>query len=140
PRPRPLKAWDRDDSVALCTSFAKTVSPALRAGFVLNARLARQVAAQKYARTSGLSALAEEVLGRFLEQGHYDRHLLRVRSHYQTLVDRHAALVLQQFPAGTRVSQPAGGFILWVELPRGVDTRLLQKRALEKRISVAPGS
>ncbi|HMO26345.1 MAG TPA: hypothetical protein PKB10_08745, partial [Tepidisphaeraceae bacterium] len=40
----------------------------------------------------------------------------------------------------TRLSRPAGGFVLWVEMPRSIDSEQLQKRALEKRISIAPGT
>jgi DNA-binding transcriptional MocR family regulator len=37
------------------------------------------------------------------------------------------------------VSRPAGGFVLWVELPQHVDSLELQDRALEEHISVSPG-
>ena len=43
------------------------------------------------------------------------------------------------FPAGTRVTQPRGGFVIWVELPGQVDALSLCQRALERRISIAPG-
>ena len=139
-RPKPLKAFDRDDSVILCTSFSKTLSPALRVGCVISDKYAARLGALKYARASGVSALNEEVLRQFLEHGSYERHLARVRAEYQTLMARYSREVLQQFPAGTRVAQPQGGFILWVELPPGVDSALVQKNALRHRISVAPGS
>lgn len=139
-RPRPLKAFDKDDSVLLCTSFTKTISPALRSGCIINARHADALSALKYARGSGISALAEAVLQRFLEQGHLDRHLTRVRGEYQRLLGLYSQRILQLFPAGTGLSQPRGGYILWVELPRTVDAALLQKQALRQRISVAPGS
>lgn len=139
-RPKPLKAFDRDDSVILCTSFSKTISPALRVGAVLNAKHAPRIAALKYARGTGISTFAEEVLHRFLEQGSYERHLGKVRGEYRTLIARYTQQILQTFPAGTRVSQPEGGYLLWVELPHAIDGRLIQKHALTRRISVAPGS
>jgi len=139
-RPRPLKAFDRDDSVILCTSFSKTISPTLRVGAVINAKAAGRLAALKYARGAGLSALGEEVLQRYLDHGHYERQLQRVRGEYQTLLARYTQLLLQTFPAGTRVSQPQGGFILWVELPHAIDGAMVQQRALKRGISVAPGS
>jgi DNA-binding transcriptional MocR family regulator len=43
------------------------------------------------------------------------------------------------FPAGTRVSRPAGGFVLWVELPGPVDTRVLFGEAVKLGICFAPG-
>jgi DNA-binding transcriptional MocR family regulator len=80
------------------------------------------------------------VLHRFLERGIYERHLVKVRGEYRTLIARYTQQILQTFPAGTRVSQPQGGYILWVELPHAIDGRQIQKHALTKRISVAPGS
>ncbi len=137
-RPRPLQAFDRHGSVLLCTSFTKTISATLRSGCVISAAHAGTLGALKYARGSGISALNEAVLQRFLAQGHYQRHLVQLRSEFRQLLARYSQEIL--FPPGTRLSQPQGGFILWVELPHAIDGAILQKQALHKRISVAPGS
>jgi DNA-binding transcriptional MocR family regulator len=138
-RPKPLKAFDIGDTVILCGSFAKTISPALRVGFACSRKFAPAILAQRAARVSGVSALAEEALALYLESGHYERHLRKIRSAYHTLTAQYTQAILSHFPKGTRVSRPAGGFVLWVELPGSQDVRLLQAKALEKNISVAPG-
>jgi len=43
------------------------------------------------------------------------------------------------FPAGTRISRPSGGFVLWVELPEGKSGLILAEQALQKGIAIAPG-
>ena len=43
------------------------------------------------------------------------------------------------FPDGTRVAQPPGGVVLWVELPRNVDGAELFRTAAASSIGVAPG-
>jgi DNA-binding transcriptional MocR family regulator len=43
------------------------------------------------------------------------------------------------FPEGTRITRPAGGFVLWVELPAKVDSLELFRRARDQRIGIAPG-
>ena len=43
------------------------------------------------------------------------------------------------FPKGTSISDPEGGFVLWVELPSGYDVVAIYKRAYEKNISITPG-
>jgi DNA-binding transcriptional MocR family regulator len=43
------------------------------------------------------------------------------------------------FPRGTQVTEPAGGFVLWVEFPPYVDALRLRTDALAHRISTAPG-
>jgi DNA-binding transcriptional MocR family regulator len=47
--------------------------------------------------------------------------------------------VLTYFPPGTRVTEPAGGFVLWLELPPQVDSLQLRTDALREKISTAPG-
>jgi DNA-binding transcriptional MocR family regulator len=43
------------------------------------------------------------------------------------------------FPEGTRMSRPKGGYLLWLEVPGRVDTLKIQREALERGITLAPG-
>ena len=43
------------------------------------------------------------------------------------------------FPEGTKISRPAGGYVLWVELPERVDAAKLYRAALAQHISILPG-
>jgi DNA-binding transcriptional MocR family regulator len=45
----------------------------------------------------------------------------------------------RHFPEGTKTTRPEGRFIFWVELPDGVDSLELFRRAREKGILIAPG-
>ena len=47
--------------------------------------------------------------------------------------------LLRHLPEGTRITNPQGGFVLWVELPRGVDALELLNRSLAEGISLTPG-
>lgn len=139
-RPLPLKTFDQDDTVILCGSFAKTICPSLRVGFACSKKYATEITLHKTARTSGVSSVAEDALALYLKSGHYERHLRKLRREYYTLTSQYTQAILNLFPPGTKVSRPAGGFILWVQLPGNMDSRILQTKALEKKISVAPGS
>lgn len=138
-RPLPLKAFDTSGTVVLCGSFAKTISPALRVGYACSKKHAKAITLHKAARTSGVSALAEDALALYLSTGHFERHLRKIRREYRTLTAQYAGAILAHFPAGTRVSNPAGGFVLWVQLPGKTDSRQVQRKALAQSISVAPG-
>ena len=50
-----------------------------------------------------------------------------------------AGAVAAAFPSGVKLTRPAGGFVLWAELPPGVKALELQERALSEGISLAPG-
>ncbi|MET0346451.1 MAG: PLP-dependent aminotransferase family protein, partial [Casimicrobiaceae bacterium] len=52
---------------------------------------------------------------------------------------RVAQRVQQTFPAGCRITQPTGGYVLWIELPRKVDAIELFRKARARGVVVAPG-
>ena len=47
--------------------------------------------------------------------------------------------ILAHFPEGTRITEPGGGFVLWVQLPGKLDSVLLYQEALKAFIAIAPG-
>src|SRR5690606_2373442 len=75
----------------------------------------------------------------YLQHGAFDKHLRALRATLAQLQRQALQLVEQHFPAGTRVTRPEGGYLLWVELPAAVDALELQRLALSHRISIAPG-
>jgi len=75
----------------------------------------------------------------FLASGGYDRHLRRLRTAVAGNVERYREAIATQFPEGTRVSMPRGGFVLWIELPPGIDALAVYEQALRRRIVIAPG-
>ena len=48
-------------------------------------------------------------------------------------------MIAESFPKGTKVTRPAGGFILWVELPKTCDAIDMFGKLLDRGISIAPG-
>jgi DNA-binding transcriptional MocR family regulator len=49
------------------------------------------------------------------------------------------AAIGRYFPDGSKATRPAGGFLLWVELPRSIDAVQLCEKALNQGISISPG-
>ena len=138
-RPLPAKAFDRTGSVLHCGSFSKCLAPGYRLGWAAPGRFAKAVARHKLTSTLGSSAPMQLALADYLQQGGFDKHLRRLR---QTLASRQARCVQAVtafFPPGTRMTQPLGGYFVWVELPPGVDVLQLHRQALEHGISIAPG-
>lgn len=74
-----------------------------------------------------------------LGTGRYERYLREIRGRYASAVARLSDAVMKSFPEATRISQPQGGFVLWLELPAGTDSFALARRALGKGVSIAPG-
>lgn len=138
-RPPPAKAYDREGTVLLCSSLSKSVAPGYRVGWVAAGRHTRTVEHLKYVNSMGSAALPQLALADYLADSRYDRHLVRVRRLYADNLARMQAAIRRHFPAGTRTSRPAGGFLLWVELPAGSDSMALYEKALAAGISFTPG-
>lgn len=138
-RPWPVKAFDTAGNVMLCASFSKSLSPALRLGFVAAGRYRSAVALQKTMTSGGTNPLTQLVLAEYLESSACERHLRHLRRQYESQVASMQAAVGRYFPAETRMSQPQGGFVLWVELPEEVDASALFERAVDERIAFVPG-
>jgi DNA-binding transcriptional MocR family regulator len=138
-RPRPFMALDRRGNTIYCSSFSKTLAPGYRIGWIATARHMQGVLERKYAVTLCGPALPQVALADFLTSGGYDSHLRRMRRAFQHNIAQMTRTIETAFPAGTRVTRPAGGFVLWLELPRSLNSRELFNAALEEGICFAPG-
>ncbi|GAE11744.1 putative GntR family transcriptional regulator [Yersinia pseudotuberculosis NBRC 105692] len=47
--------------------------------------------------------------------------------------------VVEHFPKNIKISHPAGGYFLWLELEPPFNASELYRRALEQGVSIAPG-
>lgn len=138
-RPLVCKAFDKKELVLLVSSFSKDISPGLRIGWVSAGQFREQVGWLKSTVSAASPTLSQYVIAEFLAGGGYDQHLRRMRREYACNVERMSQAVMRYFPAGTRLSRPQGGFVLWVQLPEGVDALRLYKVALSVGITLAPG-
>lgn len=137
--PFAAKAYDTKGTVMLCGSFTKTLAPGLRVGWVAPGRFHAQVQMLKFINSGGVSDLAQLAIAELLANGGYDRLLRGLRRTYARRTELVREVVSRQFPRGTRITRPSGGFVLWLEMP-DVDSVALYERAFEAGIGVAPGS
>lgn len=138
-RPWPIKSFDKTGNVMLCSSFSKCLSPALRLGFVAAGRYRAAIALQKAITSGGTNPITQNVVAEYLESGAYERHLRSLRRIYEHQVVSMRASVSRYFPAATRISQPQGAFVLWVELPEEIDASEVYERAINDNLAFVPG-
>jgi DNA-binding transcriptional MocR family regulator len=89
--------------------------------------------------TMGASSLAQSVMAKYLSSTEHEKHLKNLRLNCSIQVNQTISRVLDYFPDGTRVSTPQGGFVLWVEMPKNIDSVELYRMALLQKISISPG-
>lgn len=140
PRPRTIKSFDDDGRVLLCSSFSKTLAPGLRIGWIAPGRYLERVLHMKYIGTGSTATQPQLAIADFIRHGHYLQHLRRMRARYQQNRDRMTGWIMKYFPPGTRVSQPRGGFMLWIELDDEFDTLRLNRYLEQQGVQIAVGS
>src|SRR5689334_16091933 len=83
-----LHALDPDGRVIYLGTFSKTLFPALRLGFLIVPRdLASGFVTARLATDLHPPLLEQRVLAAFIQRGHYDRHLRRMRAVYAERLD-----------------------------------------------------
>ncbi len=138
-RPVPAKAFDREGWVMHCSSFSKTLAPGYRIGWAAPGRFRSAFGRQKLVATLATCIPAQLAIARYLERGGYDRYLRQLRRTLEHNRESYLAAIAHHFPVSVRVSRPAGGYFLWLELPEAVDALQVQRQAMAAGISIAPG-
>lgn len=138
-RPRTAKSYDRKGLVLLCGSFSKVLAPGLRVGWIEAGRFRARVEVLKSIASLSTSSLPQLAINDLLESGFYEHYVRRMRVRLEDQVTRYSNAIAEIFPQGTRMSKPAGGSILWLQLPDKSDGTELYHRALQAGISIVPG-
>jgi DNA-binding transcriptional MocR family regulator len=139
-RPPVLKSYDEHNDVILCSSFTKSVAPGYRIGWLAPGRHFLKAQGLKMRTSCATPMLQQEVLAQFISDGGYDHHMRRLRAALKSQARHMADAVARHFPMGCRLSAPQGGLMLWIELPRHVDSREVFALARLEHIGVAPGA
>ena len=138
-RPKPAEMFSRSGRVLTCGSFSKTAAPGYRIGWLVAGKYKDEINRLKRSFSCSSGLLQQLTLAEFMANGDYDRYLKTLRPVLQCNAERMSALVAQNFPTQTRTSKPVGGSVLWLELPRSVDSVQLFDDAIQAGISIAPG-
>jgi DNA-binding transcriptional MocR family regulator len=138
-RSTPFMALDRHNNTIHCSSFSKTIAPGYRIGWIAMKKGMQGALERKLAYTLCGPVLPQVAMADFLSSGGYDNHLRRIRRVFEDAIDQMTRTIDRSFPKGTKVSRPAGGFVLWLELPKSVQSRVLFDKALDEGICFTPG-
>jgi len=129
-----LASRDSAGRVIHIGTFSKTLSPALRLGFVvvplaLAARFGDIAAAM--APASG--AVSHNAVAEFLREGHFLRHLRRMKRLYAERMEKMMQALQPHFPQLRR-----GGLAVIVPLPAGIADRIIAREALAWGMAPSP--
>jgi GntR family transcriptional regulator / MocR family aminotransferase len=141
-RPLPaLKSLDRQDRVIYCGTFSKVMFPGLRLAYVVAPERAT-ARFQQLTRSmnAGPPHLLQAAVADFMEQGHFARHLKRMRSLYAERRALFAQALVKAFGERVSVELPSGGMHLVMLFNPGVegpvDDLAIAARAREAGLAV----
>jgi len=130
-RPLPsLKSLDRGQRVLYAGSFSKVLFPALRLGYlIVPSELESAFLRASRLLTCGLPVLEQRVVAAFMRNGHFARHIRRMRMLYAERRRCLATALHAAFEERVTVEMAAGGMHLLARFPGADDDSVLAKRA-----------
>ena len=143
-RPLPaLKSLDRHDHVIYCGTFSKMMFPGLRLAYaVVPERAIERVTRVACSMNAGSPTLLQAAVADFMDEGHFARHVKRMRALYgqRRMLIAHA--LEHAFGDRLHVELPPGGVQFAVQFTEGadgpVDDVAVAARAREAGLAVLP--
>jgi DNA-binding transcriptional MocR family regulator len=140
PPPPSLWALDQAGAVIRIGSFAKSVAPGLRLGYVTATPqiVSRMATGGLLDSGGGMNHFAATVLAEYAASGDYVRQVERFRAAYRTQRDRLLDGLTAHLPDTASWSRPGGGYFVWVELPPGLTADRLLPVAIDRGMAFLP--
>ncbi|MEG4678390.1 PLP-dependent aminotransferase family protein, partial [Enterobacter cloacae] len=119
-----LKSLDRHDRVIFMGTFSKTIMPSLRMGYiVMPASTVEAFTDCADIVASGQPVLTQKILTTFLNEGHFFRHLKKMRALYQTRREWMIAALREVYGDLFFTEQNDGGMHIVAFLAKGSNDR-----------------
>ncbi|MBO1015631.1 PLP-dependent aminotransferase family protein [Achromobacter sp. SD115] len=134
------KTFDTAGMVLYCSSVSKTLAPGWRTGWLEAGRFVHEATEKRVEASLAGSPIMEAALADLMLSGDYDRHLRRFAARTQASMRAITARIRSTWPPSARYAQPHAGFLLWLELAAGTDTRELMRQGQTEGFSICPGA
>ena len=139
-RPIPaLQSMDTNGNVIYIGNLSKVLLPALRLGYMIfpSKALARQFTTGKSAIDGQSNIINQAVISEFIRQGHFSRHIRRMRLLYKKAQDDLVSLINLHLPNMLRPAPVEAGMHLVAWLPAHVNAIAIANEALKEGIIIS---
>jgi 2-aminoadipate transaminase len=135
-----IKSLDTKGRVIYIGTFSKVLAPGFRLAWVI----ASEEIINKFALTKQSSDLCSNMFVQYIayeyiKGGYLDKQIQHIKQLYRHKRDVMIKALEKYFPEGAKWTVPGGGMFLWVTLPKNVNTRLMFKRAVAKKVAYVVG-
>ena len=136
----PIKSLDTKGRVIYIGTFSKVLAPGFRLAWVIGS----EEVINKFALTKQSSDLCSNMFVQYIayeyiKGGYLDTQIQHITQLYRHKRDVMIKALEEYFPKGAKWTVPGGGMFLWVTLPKNVNTRLMFKRAVAKKVAYVVG-
>jgi len=138
-RPTTIKKFDDSGLVMTYSSYAKTLAPGIRLGWLSAGKFMERAEQVKFALGSTVSPLYQETINRLLRGSTYDRHVRSFRIQLAKNAYSAINLISTHFPENTSISTPSGGYNIWVKMPDETDMHYFYDQCEKIGIRFTPG-
>ena len=138
-RPKTCKSFDRTGNVLYCSSLSKSLAPGYRIGWTIPGKHYDKVLNHKSMHSVAVNTLSQYAMAHFLEKGRYSFHLKKLRKDLHANYLRYLQAFQLYFPSSIKLSQPSGGYVIWLQMDECIDGIDLYEKVIVEGISISPG-
>ncbi|MDQ4036872.1 MAG: PLP-dependent aminotransferase family protein [Actinomycetota bacterium] len=138
--PLPALRSHAAERVIYLGSFSKTFSPGLRVGWVYAPVAVREkLVLASEAQILCPPSLTQYAVARYLDTQPWQQQIKVFCELYRERRDATLDSLTALMPDGVSWTRPDGGFYVWLQLPKGLDAKVMQPRAIAARVAYVPG-
>lgn len=138
-RPTTIKSFDDSGLVMTYSSYAKTLAPGIRLGWLSPGKFIQKAEQIKFSLGSTVSPIYQETVNRLLSASSYERHLKAFRKQLSENAALTLDLLYDNFPEGTSITVPAGGYSIWIKMPEATNMDYFYAQCEKIGIRFTPG-
>nr|WP_068891040.1 PLP-dependent aminotransferase family protein [Pedobacter panaciterrae] len=138
-RPSTIKRFDDSGLVLSYSSYAKTLAPGIRLGWLSAGKFMQRAEQIKFALGSTVSPLYQETVNRLLSGSSYERHVRAFRMQLAKNAYFAINLIAANFPEKTSIITPSGGYNIWVKMPDDTDMTYFYDQCEKIGVRFTPG-
>lgn len=137
--PKPIYCLAPKNTVYV-TSLSKIVGPAMRMGIIIaDKNIINKLARVKTGMDLCTSGWLQDIANYVLSAPEFDGHLEKTRRFYARKCRIMLDALGKYMPDEVSWTTPAGGMFIWLTLPKKVDTKKLNTKALARNVAFIPG-